>query len=761
MTEGPGVRNDVGGAVTGPVVQAGSIRHVSLTGSPEPWPGLPEVPRQLPPSIRDFTGRADHVAALDALLPAADEGASGAVVITAVDGTAGIGKTTLAVWWAHRVQSRFPDGTLHVNLRGYGTGDPATPGEVLEGFLRALGLRAEQIPVGTEAQAGLFRSLAAGRRMLIVLDNANHADQVRPLLPGTPGCVVVVTSRESLTGLVVTEAATRLTLDLLPQDDAVKLVAGILGPARAAAEPDAVRDLVRYCGRLPLALRIAASQVAPPHVTVGDVVAELSDERVRLDALSQDGDDRAAVRAVFDWSYQRLPAGHARVFRRLGLHPGEDFCVEAAAAVAGLELPEAKRVLAALARAHVIEPAAGRQRYRFHDLLRAHAVDRTGRDDSPAEVDRARRALLMWYAHHAKTALGILFPAHRDWDPAVRLATRTRPEVRLSGREETWAWTVLEVDNLVAATREADLHEETDLTLLLVETTAMILHRRGRWDDLFDLRARALAAARRVGDSREELQALISLGETFQVLGRWQEAEDVLRTALETARELGKPWCEATALLQLGDGCWVRGHLAEARNHLLAALPLAPGAQHGRIEAQIESVLAVIAFRSGESGEALDHAYRGFVLSEQAGDCEGQVGNLRCMATIHHSSGNHHRAIELCEQALRIVSPEFFPTFFAHTLDTLGDVLRDTGDTARALECWREALRIYDDCRSPESTRIRAQIRALEARPELAPREAAEPPGRREERARGDAVVPRDLASGKGRLRGHHRPRDG
>ncbi|WP_233223913.1 tetratricopeptide repeat protein [Amycolatopsis sp. CA-128772] len=709
------VRNDVGGGVTGPVVQAGSIRHVSLTGPPDRGP-LPGVPRQLPLAIKDFTGRADHVAALDALLPAADGGAPGPVVISAVDGTAGIGKTTLAVWWAHRVQSRFPDGTLHVNLRGYGAGDPATPGEVLEGFLRALGLRADQIPVGVEAQAGLFRSLVAGRRLLLVLDNANDTGQVRPLLPGTPGCVVVVTSRDSLTGLVVTEAATRLTLDLLPHDEAVALVTGILGPARAAAEPDAVRELVRYCGRLPLALRIAASQVTAPHVTVGDVVAELADERVRLDALSQDGDDRAAVRAVFDWSYQRLPAEHARVFRRLGLHPGEEFGVAAAAAVTGLELPEARRVLTALARAHVIESAAGRQRYRFHDLLRAYAAERAERDDPPAEVKQARRALLMWYAHHAKIALEILFPAHRDWDPAMRLDTRTRPEIRLSGREETWAWTVLEVDNLVAATRAADLHEETPLTLLLVKTTAMILHRRGRWDDLVDLRSRALAAARRTGDPREEMQVLIGLGETYQVLDRWQDAESALRTALGMAHDLEEPWCEATALLQLGDGCWVQGQYAQARNYLQAAVPLAPGAQHGRIEAQIESVLAAIALRLGEYAEALDHAHRSFVLSERAGDCEGQVGNLRCMATIHHSSGDHDRAIELCEQALRIVSPEFFPTFFADTLDTLGAVLRDTGDTARALECWREALRIYDDCRSAESVHLRERIRALEAK---------------------------------------------
>ncbi|MEU4524918.1 NB-ARC domain-containing protein [Amycolatopsis sp. NPDC024027] len=261
MTDGAGVRDAAGSWDAEPAMRAGGFQHVSRAMSADlRVRGVePAVPRQLPLAIPDFTGRVEHIAALDALLPAEDGGVGGAVVISAVDGTAGIGKTTLAVWWAHRVQDRFPDGTLHVNLRGYGAAAPAAPSEVLEGFLRALGLQAEQIPVGVEAQTGLFRSVLAGRRMLIVLDNANNADQVRPLLPGSPGCVVVVTSRESLTGLVVTEAATRLTLDLLPEDEAVELVTSILGPAGSAVEPDAIRELVRFCARLPLALRIAAA----------------------------------------------------------------------------------------------------------------------------------------------------------------------------------------------------------------------------------------------------------------------------------------------------------------------------------------------------------------------------------------------------------------------------------------------------------------------------------------------------------------------
>lgn len=252
------------------LAHAGSDRLLIVTGDVESSGNALRVPRQLPLTVGDFTGRAEHLAALDALLTSGSrDQVPGAAVISAVDGSGGIGKTTLAVHWAHRVQDRFPDGTLYANLRGYGPGEPAAPSEILDGFLRAVGTPVDRMPQGLDARAGLYRSLLADRRMLIVLDNANNADQVRPLLPAAPGCMAVVTSRDSLTGLVITEGATRLTLDLFEPSEAHDLVAGVLGASRTAAEPDAVADLVRLCARLPLALRIAAGRVAGmPHTTV-------------------------------------------------------------------------------------------------------------------------------------------------------------------------------------------------------------------------------------------------------------------------------------------------------------------------------------------------------------------------------------------------------------------------------------------------------------------------------------------------------------
>ena len=357
--------------------------------------GSGAVPRHLPSTVRDFTGRTDYLKVLDAQVPSgSDVEQSGAVVISVVDGMAGIGKTTLVVHWAHRAQPHFPDGTLYANLRGYGPGEPATSGEVLNGFLGALGTPAERIPPSVEAQAGLYRSLLVGRRVLVVLDNANNSEQVRSLLPASPGAVVVVTSRDSLTGLVVTEGATRLTLDLLTQDEALALVARIVGAPGAAAEPDALANLVRLCVRLPLALRIAAGRIAmSPHTSVADVVEELADDRNRLDVLSRNRDERTAIRCVFDWSYRQLTPVQARLFRRLGLHPGPDFSLRAAAILGEMSVSDTRRELEGLTRANLVEQMSAHQ-YGLHDLLRVYAAEKVNSHDTPDVRDAAMEVIL-------------------------------------------------------------------------------------------------------------------------------------------------------------------------------------------------------------------------------------------------------------------------------------------------------------------------------------------------------------------------------
>jgi DNA-binding XRE family transcriptional regulator len=292
--------------------------------APAPQAGVP-VPRQLPADVAAFTGRETELAELDFLLPGTGQhepgGTAGPVVISAVSGTAGVGKTALAVRWAHRVADSFPDGQLYVNLRGYDPDRPVLAAEALAGFLRALGVPDAEIPLEESERAARFRSVVAGRRLLLILDNAGTVEQVRPLLPGSPTVMVVVTSRDSLAGLVARDGAVRLEVDLLPAAEAAALLDSLVG-TRAAADPAAVATLATQCARLPLALRVAAElAVARPHTPLGELSAELAALEGRLALLDAGGDARGAVASVFSWSYRHLPADTARMYRLLGLHP--------------------------------------------------------------------------------------------------------------------------------------------------------------------------------------------------------------------------------------------------------------------------------------------------------------------------------------------------------------------------------------------------------------------------------------------------------
>ncbi|ONI85905.1 hypothetical protein ALI144C_12415 [Actinosynnema sp. ALI-1.44] len=548
------------------------------------------VPRQLPLTIRDFTGRAEHLAALDALAL----GRGDSVVITAIDGTAGVGKTALAVHWAHRVQHRFPGGTLYANLRGYSPGVPATPGDVLACFLGALGTPPERIPADMEERAGLFRSVLADRQVLIVLDNAGSAAQVRPLLPGGAGSAVVVTSRAHLSGLVVGEGANRITLDLFTECEALDLVNALLRPLRAGTQPGAVAELIRACARLPLALRIAAGRaVAQPHSTIADLVADLDSEQGRWEALRTAADEHTAVRTVFDWSYHRLTGDQARMLRRLGLNPGPEFSVHAAAAVAGTDVAAARRLLAVLAEVHLIEPVA-RDRYRFHDLLHAYAADRAERDDSPVDRDHARRTLLGWYAHHAKMAYLTVVPRLADWIVGAGVETHACPEIVLSGPVEAWAWGDAEFGNVSAASRVAARHGLHGLAVILAGTSAAALSLQGLWNDVFDVFDLGLASARHTGDRTAECQLLNSIGCALQCMSRYQEAVERVRAAIVLAGELGDRGLQAVAHSHLGWICVEQERYADAEDHLRAALRLGDGSRHGYLRGFVEYSLSAV-----------------------------------------------------------------------------------------------------------------------------------------------------------------------
>ena len=409
------------------------------------------VPRQLPVTTRHLIGRQAELAFLSEAV-GETVGAGSGVVISAICGTAGVGKTALAVHWSHQVADEFPDGQLYVNLRGFDpSGMPVTPAQAIRGFLDAFHVSAERIPMGLDAQAALYRSLLAGKRVLVVLDNARDVAQVRPLLPGSPGCLVLITSRADLADLITAEGAHLLTLDVLAEQEARDLLNRSLG-GRLASEPRIAGELTELCARLPLALRVTAARATiRPLLPLDALVSELRDMRSRLDALDAGGQS-SNVRTVFSWSLRQLSASAARMFRLLGIHPGPDITVAAAAGLAGTSRVLAAQALAELARAHLVaEHVAGR--FAFHDLLRAYAVEQAATQESEHERHHALHRMVDHYLHTAHAAC-LLLGSPRETIVLPPPEPGAAPE-DFADTARAWAWFQAEHHVLLAITTQA------------------------------------------------------------------------------------------------------------------------------------------------------------------------------------------------------------------------------------------------------------------------------------------------------------------
>ena len=617
--------------------------HADLLTGRAPRGNRP-VPRQLPAAVDGFAGREVELAALDAMLDPPGEPRSSAPLIAAIVGTAGVGKTTLATHWAHRVADRFPDGQLYVALRGYDPSAAAVrPEAAIRELLEALQVPPHRIPDGEAAQAGLFRSLVAGRRLLVLLDNARDADQVVPLLPGAPGCLVVVTSRDSLAGLVMTYGARPLTLDLLPPDEATRLLTRRLGQKRMAADPAAAEEIVRRCAGLPLALAIVAARAAirPSH-SLSAVADELRDALGALDRV-------ADVRTIFSWSYGALGEPAARLFRLVaGLHPGADATMPAAASLAGVPVAQVRDPLAELVRANLLtEPAPGR--YASHDLLRAYADELCQAHDP--DRDDARLRLLDHYVHTAHAASRQLQGQIESVAPGA-----ARPGVAvvdLAGTDAALAWLTAESPGLLAALGLAvDLGADRQVCHL-ARALAFYLHRRGRWHDRVETQRAAVAAARRLGDLVEETRALRSLAWALADLSHFDEAHRCLDTALERSRDDA-------------DG--------QAWTYYYRDLVFAT---------------------EGREGEALDAARRAYDRFDQLDDQLGRAVALTDLGWHQGRLGRHDQAIDLLEQALLLHQKLGNRGHEAHTWSCLADTHLQRGDPAGALPCYRQALEVF------------------------------------------------------------------
>jgi DNA-binding SARP family transcriptional activator/tetratricopeptide (TPR) repeat protein len=676
-------------------------------------PRLP-VPAQLPSAVPAFAGRGAELAGLNALVPSAAEagpGAGAAAVIVALSGTAGVGKTALAVHWAHRVAARFPDGQLYVNLQGFDPGGTVLePGEAVRGFLEAFGVPATRIPAALAAQAALFRSLLARKRVLVVLDNARDADQVRALLPGSPGCLAIVTSRDRLTGLVATDGAYPLTLDLLPEADARDLLARRLGPGRVDREPSAVDDIISGCARLPLALTIAAARAATsPDFPLAVFGAELRRATRALDPLPG-GDLSTDVRAVFSWSYRALSDPAARMFRLLGLHPGPDIGIAAAASLAAAGPDQVRLPLDELTQAHLLaEHAPGR--YACHDLLRAYAAELALADDSHDTRDAAVRRVLDHYLHTAGHAAMLMEP-HFD---ALTLSPPAPGVIpgRPATAQDAAAWFSAEHAGLLAAVRLAGQAGFDTHAWQLAWTLSTFFLRGGAWDDLDLAQRMGLEAARRIGDKDGEAHALHGLALGYARSGRFGDADPCFRDALTLFAEVGNPVSQARIHDSLTWLAEREGRLDEALSHARQALDLFDAAGHHPGRAMILNDIGYCYARLGRYQQALSYCERALVAIREVGERHWEAATLDSLGLIHRGLGDHQRAIACYQQSVdlwRELADRFNE---ADTLDSLGEVQSSAGDREAARRTWAQALRIFDEIDHPDGDGIRAKLRPV------------------------------------------------
>lgn len=622
------------GVEPGPALQR--LHEAILRASPEldlPSTRPSSVPRELPAGIGGFVGRAEQISTLDSML----SGSASPVVISAIAGTAGVGKTALAVHWSHRVADRFRDGQLYLNLNGFSSSAPMQPIEALASMLRSIGVPAEKVPVEQAEAAAMFRSQMSGRQMLLLLDNARSADQIRPLLPGDPGTLVLITSRNSLSGLVAREGARRLNLDVLTPEEAHALLAEVLGIERVSAEPDATAALARVCAHLPLALRVAAANLNDrPHRTIASHVASLLAGN-RLGSLSVDGDEQAAVKVAFDLSYLDMPPEIRRTFRLLGLIPGLDFTAPAVAALTGLSTEDTEAHLVKLANAHLIDQTAP-DRYTFHDLLRLYAQESTTTHDSPEDRATATRHLFDWYVHCVDAAATLLYPS------LIRLPSPTRNEIKFEEANDALAWLDAELPNLVAAIHRAGRDGPRNAAWLLTGYLRGYLARRKHVANWLSIAQVGLDAAVAGQDVRAQASAHLTLAHAYRTRNMYPQAGDHLRKAAARARETSWPALEATCLTNLGGVLYETATMNESAELTRRGLSRAREAGYEGGQAAALSNLGVVTAAAGRLPDAAELLQSGAAMHSQLGWSQSESEALADLAKVKWQLGHLNEA---------------------------------------------------------------------------------------------------------------------
>ncbi|MFE5003934.1 BTAD domain-containing putative transcriptional regulator [Streptomyces sp. NPDC056696] len=691
------------------------------------------VPAELPHDTPGFAGRVGELDRLHSLLaPARVQGTANTVVISAIGGAAGIGKTALAVHWAHQVRDRFPDGQLYVNLHGFDHDrQPLEPREALELLLRSLGLAASEIPPHHEAQGRVFRTLLADRRMLVLLDNAASAEQVRSLLPSSPTCCVLVTSRNRLGDLVAHDGAHALPLDLLQPDEARVLLSRTLGTERVDDDIHAVDELIRLCGSLPLALRVAAARLAgDPALRTADLVAEMT-EGNKLEALAPDGDADSPLRKAFSVSYRVLVPGARRLFRLLGLFPGAEFTTEVAAALLDAPLSQARRLTGALASAHLIEPATA-GRYRFHDLLREYAQECALAEEAAPDREAALERLLIWYLNATRTTAGAgLFP---ELPSSLRAGRHPgMPSAIAPGQ-----WLDAERANLLAVIHHAAHHgprpvawhltsalfshfwvhlprktwqttaqavldaAETDSDLFGQAATHSSLAA-ARWDrghvrQAMEHATRTLDISRELGWATGEAAGLGLRGMAYWSMARLDSAHDDFTAGLRIFRETGHRYFEGFGVVGLGMACRDLGRLHEAAGHLERAVGLEAEVSWWDAGSALQ-VLGGVYWELGRLTDGLDLLGPEVASGKRAGYRDGHAMMLDAIAKINVEMGRHNEGLEQAERAFALVEDTKRYWVQSGILNTVAAARRRLAQLDQAVQAGEQALALAREAR--------------------------------------------------------------
>jgi tetratricopeptide (TPR) repeat protein len=694
------------GVPTWPVVEA---LVVMFGGEPDEWrarwaassgPSVVNaraVPRQLTGALPHFVGRRREVNWLTARSQTRDS-----ATISVIGGMAGVGKTALAVFWARQQAHRFPDGQLYVNLRGFGPAEaPRSPEEVIRDLLESFGIASNALPTTPAGRESLYRTTVASKRLLLLLDNARDTEQVRPLLPGSPACHVLVTSRRVLTGLVARDHARHLDLDLFTDAETRELLGHFLDPEQLLGE--AVDELVRRCAGLPLAVSIAAARATTsPAMPLDALVTELAEDQ-GLAALSTGDSADTDLDAVFSWSYRALSARAARLFSLLGLHPGPRIDTEAAASLAGLPARDTAALLAELTQANLVSRDAT-DRFECHDLLRAYAVRLAGAE--PGQ-DQAVHRLLDHYLHTAYAGALVLMPHREPLDVASPLPGVTTRDFT---DDQPLRWFTKERRTLLAVIHRAAELGHHRHCWQLAEACSDFLDRQGHWSDWLTTATTALSSARSLDDRHGQARTHRDLGLAHTRLGHDEDAARHFTDAIELFGSLGEHSGQARALVHVA---W----LHESRNQLREALRCATRARSlfrtsddevGQATAL--DTAAYLHVRLGDHTRALSTSQKALHLFQAVGDRYGEASAWDNVGSAHHHFGRHDEAITCFHHALRLCEDAADRYGTTVILTHLGDAHRDTGDDVAARECWQRALTVLEELGHLDADQVRARL---------------------------------------------------